>query len=86
MARKKQPPAAAPATVTPLTTSLCVPAAPAATCSNCRHWKPLGDDLGQCRRFPPTVIHPNQLTPRGPIVTFNVTSHDTSCGEHLPIA
>jgi hypothetical protein len=90
MARKKQPPATAspaPATVTPVTTSLCLPGftPPVFTCSSCRHWKPLEEGLGQCRRYPPTVIQANQLTPRGPIVTFNLTAHDLWCGEHTPV-
>lgn len=52
------------------------------TCENCGCWRraELSDDLGECRRFPPTI--PNNM---GGADFAPATSADFWCWEHKPI-
>lgn len=49
------------------------------TCATCKHSRPAGDKVIQCRRYPPTITKAEALT---------VTSHwpllvvDQTCGEY----
>lgn len=49
-------------------------------CGNCRFFQPLEDDIGDCLRYPPTVvdIDPNDV----PIQANPVVEARHCCGEH----
>lgn len=58
-------------------------------CDTCFFWKRTGLHLGECRRFPPTVIAAVGFTglasPHGRRVSaFPDASLDWGCGEHKP--
>lgn len=49
-------------------------------CSNCRFFREIGEDLGDCLRYPPTVI---DLDPNDePIQANPVVEALHCCGEH----
>lgn len=52
---------------------------PVKICKNCAHFHEgyrVGENMGVCRRFPPTVNGPNRLA------SFPVVLHGDSCGEY----
>ena len=55
---------------------------PTRTCADCRHWRPIGSDDGECRRHAP---HPT-VAPSGdtdvPVVWWPILPGCESCGEH----
>ena len=58
-------------------------AAPTAppTCAACRHFEPAAEAYGRCRRFPPTIVNPADLTPDGSVCLWPLVAPQSRCGE-----
>lgn len=53
------------------------------SCGNCPFWLRYDStDVGQCRRYPPTIVDPSHLTVLGPLVRYGITKKENLCGEH----
>lgn len=53
-------------------------------CSNCVYWQSLDNEqlMGKCRRYPPHIANPGDLTRHGPFGIFTLTLPSDLCGEH----